>query len=140
MVARRQGRAYILRKLNIQWVTLEQPGDENGQRSLGLVRNCCQTLMFECVTAGYGELKLSEQDSEVLRFVFQKNNYGSNLQIGGSEIKGRDDKLRDSSNSPQERIVPEMGTWKYKWNGNKEGGREHRIILMLALFQSWCFD
>lgn len=56
-----------------QWknrVTREQPGDENGKMSLGLVRNLCHIPMFECDTAGNRELKLFEQDSEVLGFVF----------------------------------------------------------------------
>lgn len=75
IVAGRQGRKTMnLRKLNIPsgriGVTREQPGDENGKMSLGLVRNLCHIPMFECDTAGNRELKLFEQDSEVLGFVF----------------------------------------------------------------------
>lgn len=75
IVAGRQGRKTVhLRKLNIPGgrigMTREQPGDENGKMSLRLVRNLCQTLMFECDTGGNRELKFFERDSEVLGFVF----------------------------------------------------------------------
>lgn len=66
---------------------------------------------------GHRELKLSEQDSEVLGLVLWKNNEVSSVQTGGREITDRDDKLGDSSNSPQERIV-------LKWENERTNGME----------------
>lgn len=48
-------------------VAWEQTG--NDQMSLGLVRNLCQILVFEGDAAGNRNLKLFEEDSEVLEFV-----------------------------------------------------------------------
>lgn len=74
-------------------------------------------LMLECVTAGNRELKLSEQDSEVLGFVLQKNNYGSNVQTGGSEIKDRDDKLETAPIDPRRELY-------LKWENESTNGME----------------
>lgn len=54
---------------------------------------------------GHRELKLSEQDSDALGLVLWKNNDGRSVQTGGREITDKNDKLGDSSNSSQERIV-----------------------------------
>lgn len=59
-------------------------------------------LMLECVTAGNRELKLSEQDSEVLRFVLQENNYGSMCRLQGVRLKTGMTSQRQLQQSPGE--------------------------------------
>lgn len=47
----------------------------------------CQILVFEGDTVDNRGMKIFEQDSEVIWFVFKKNNQSSILQTGESEIE-----------------------------------------------------